>query len=143
MPRPRKWRKKYPVSEYIKEALRQLQPPEELSVSQWAEKYRVLDLKTSAIPGPWRNEKTPYLTEIMDELTNYETEEIIFCKCTQIGGSEAMLNMLGYAIQQDSSPAMVVYPTDKLAESISANRIVPMIKASPSLRKRLDRKSVV
>lgn len=136
MPRPRKWRKKYPVSEYIKEALRQLQPPEELSVSQWAEKYRILDLKTSAIPGPWRNEKTPYLTEIMDELTNYETEEIIFCKCTQIGGSEAMSNMLGYAIQQDPSPAMVVYPTDKLAESISANRIVPMIKASPSLRRR-------
>ena len=104
-------------------------------VSEWAGKYRILDFKTSAIPGPWRNDKTPYLKEIMDELINYETEEIIFCKCTQVGGSEAMLNMLGYVIQQDPSPIMVVYPTDKLGESTSENRIKPMIKSSPSLNK--------
>ncbi|KAI4444659.1 hypothetical protein C824_001093 [Schaedlerella arabinosiphila] len=135
MPKSRKWRKKYPISPYLKEALRQLQPPEELSVSEWAEKYRILDSKGSAMPGPWRNEKTPYLKEIMNELVNYETEEIIFCKCTQIGGSEAMNNMIGYVIQQDPSPVMVVYPTDKLGESISDNRIIPMIKSSPSLKK--------
>lgn len=70
----------------------------------------------------------------MDELRNYETEEIVFCKCTQIGGSEAMLNMLGYVIQQDPSPSMVVYPTDKLAESISENRIEPMLLSSPALK---------
>lgn len=85
------------------------------------------------MPGPWRNRKTPYLIGIMDELLNYETEEVIFCKCTQVGGSEAMLNMIGYIIQQDPSPTMVVYPTDKLAESISKNRLQPMIKASPTL----------
>lgn len=69
----------------------------------------------------------------MDEILNYESEEVIFCKCTQIGGSEAMLNMIGYIIQQDPSPTMVVYPTDKLAESISDNRLQPMLKASPTL----------
>lgn len=114
--------------------MRQLQPPEDITVSEWAEKYRILDTKTSAIPGPWRNNKTPYLKEVMDELQNYETEEIIFCKCTQIGGSEGLLNMLGYVIQQDAAPTMVVYPTDKLAESISENRIEPMVKASRTLR---------
>ena len=70
----------------------------------------------------------------MDELNNYETEEIIFCKCTQVGGTEALQNMLGYVIQQDPAPAMVVYPTDKLAESISENRIRPMINASRILK---------
>lgn len=71
--------RKYNVAEYQKEAMRQLQPPENLTVSEWAEKYRMLDSKTSAMPGPWRNEKTPYLKEIMDEFINYDTEEIIFC----------------------------------------------------------------
>ena len=131
----RKWRKKYQVTEYQKDALRYLQPPEDLSVSEWAERYRVLDSKTSAMPGPWRNAKTPYLNEIMNELQNYETEEVIFCKCTQVGGTEVELNMVGYVIQQDPSPAMIVYPTDKLGESISENRIKPMLKSSPSLRK--------
>ncbi len=131
----RKWRKKYAVSWYIREALKKLLPPEDLTVSQWAEKYRVLDSQASAVPGPWRNDRTPYLNEIMDELCNYETEEIIFCKCTQVGGSEALLNMLGYIIQQDPSPAMIVYPSDKLGESISDNRIKPMLKGSPALRR--------
>ncbi len=132
----RKWRKKYEVSSYIHEALRQLQPPEDISVSEWAQKYRMLDAKTAAMPGPWRNDKTPYLTEIMNELNNYETEEIVFCKCTQVGGTEAELNMLGYIIGQDPAPSMVVYPSDKLGESISDNRIKPMVQSSPSLRER-------
>lgn len=134
--RSRKWRKKYEVASYIHEALRQLKPPEDISVSEWAEKYRMLDAKTAAMPGPWRNDKTPYLTEIMNELNNYETEEIVFCKCTQVGGTEAELNMLGYIIGQDPAPSMVVYPSDKLGESISDNRIKPMLQASPTLRER-------
>ena len=44
--------RKYNVAEYQKEAMRQLQPPENLTVSEWAEKYRMLDSKTSAMPGP-------------------------------------------------------------------------------------------
>ena len=127
--------RKYSVAEYQKEAMRQLQPPENLTVSEWAEKYRMLDSKTSAMPGPWRNEKTPYLKEIMDEFINYDTEEIIFCKPSQVGGTEAMQNMLGYVIQQDPSPTLIVYPTDTLAESISKNRLEPMIRASKPLRK--------
>ena len=97
--RRRLWRKKYEVPSYIRETLRQLQPPEDILVSEWAEKYRFLDSKTAAMPGPWRNDRTPYLKEIMDELCNYETEEISLCKCTQIGGSEALLNMLGYKME--------------------------------------------
>lgn len=126
--------RKYEVTEYQKEAMRQLQPPEDLSVSEWAGKYRLLDSKTSAMPGPWRNDKTPYLKDVMDEILNYETEEVIFCKCTQVGGTEAMQNMLGYIIQQDPSPTMVVYPTDKLADSISENRIQPMINSCKTLK---------
>lgn len=134
--RSHKWRKKYEVASYIHEALRQLKSPDDISVSEWAQKYRMLDAKTAAMPGPWRNDKTPYLTEIMNELNNYETEEIVFCKCTQVGGTEAELNMLGYIIGQDPAPSMVVYPSDKLGESISDNRIKPMLLASPTLRER-------
>lgn len=132
----RKWRKKYESPEYIIDALGQMRPPENLSVSEWAQKFRILDAKTAAMPGPWRNDKTPYLTEIMNELCNYETQEIVFCKPTQIGGTEAELNMIGFAIQQDPAPMVVVYPTDKLGESIAVNRIKPMIKSSPTLWER-------
>lgn len=111
-------------------------PPENITVSEWAEKYRQLDAKTTARPGPWRNSSTPYLKGLMDEFNNYETEEIVFVKPTQVGGTEAILNMIGFVIDEDPSPAMVVYPTDELAKSISKNRIEPMLLNSPTLKKR-------
>lgn len=128
--------RKYEVTQYQKEALVYLKPPENITVSQWADKYRVLDSKTSAMPGPWRTEHTPYLKGIMDEFNNYETEEIDYIKPTQVGGTECLQNMIGYIIQQDPAPTMIVYPTDKLAESISENRLQPMINAAPTLKSR-------
>ena len=40
--------RKYLVTGYQHRALQSLLPPEDLNVSQWAEKYRMLDSKTSA-----------------------------------------------------------------------------------------------
>lgn len=126
--------RRYEVTEYQKKALNLLRPPENITVSEWADKYRMLDARSSAMPGPWRTDHTPYLRGVMDEFNNYETEEIIFVKPTQVGGTECLQNMVGYIIQQDPAPTMIVYPTDKLAESISENRLQPMLKASPGLR---------
>lgn len=130
-----------PVTAYQREALQMLCPPEQLTVSEWAEKYRILDAKSSAMPGKWSNSITPYLIGIMDEFNNYETEEIIFCKPTQVGGTEALQNMIGYIVMQDPSPTMIVYPTDTLAKSVSENRLQPMLKATPEMRKKFDENS--
>lgn len=134
-------KRKYQVARYQYEALQMLCPPEQMTVSEWAERYRVLDAKSSAMPGAWNNGVTPYLAGIMDEFNNYETERIIFCKPTQVGGTEAAQNMIGYIAMQDPSPTMVVYPTDTLAKSISENRLQPMLKATPEIRKRFDENS--
>lgn len=128
--------RKFLVAPYQKTALESLKPPEDITVSEWAAKYRVLDAKTSATPGPWRNEKTPYLVGIMDEFSNPETEEIVFAKPTQVGGTEVILNILGYTIHQDPSDTMVVYPSDELGERTSENRIKPMVMASAPLKER-------
>lgn len=133
--------KKIEVTKYQWEALQFLRPPEQLTVSEWAEKYRMLDSKSSAMPGPWSNDITPYLTGVMDEFNNYETEKIIFVKPTQIGGTEALQNMIGYIVMQDPSPTMIVYPTDTLAKSVSENRLQPMLKATPEIAKKFNENS--
>lgn len=127
--------------DYIRKSLETLMPPEDITVSEWAEKYRILDEKSSHMPGAWRNSVTPYLVDIMNALTDYETEEVIFCKPTQVGGTECIFNALGYIIDQDPSPTMLVYPTDKLAEATSENRVQPMIKACPQVKRRWDENS--
>lgn len=125
----------YEVAGYIKNAIAYLRPPEDITVSQWAEKYRVLDSRSSAMPGPWRNDVTPYMVEIMDCFDKPEIEEIVFVKPTQVGGTEAIFNAIGKFACTDPAPAMLVEPTDELGASISKNRIVPMIKASKELKR--------
>jgi len=116
--------------------LEALRPPEDLKPSVWAERHRVLDRKSSpSMPGPWRNENMPHLVDIMDELVNPEIEKVIFVKPTQIGGTEILNNWLGYLVMQAPCPALLVYPNDTLAEASSENRLKPMFRADPKLRK--------
>lgn len=133
--------RKYIVPEYIKKSLELLKPPEELTVSEWAGKYRFLDERSSSMPGKWKNEMTPYLVGIMDEFNNYQTEKIVFCKCTQLGGTEALNNMICFSVAQDPAPMMIVYPTSELADSVVEQRIKPMLKASEETKKHFKEKN--
>lgn len=100
--KPRTFRfKRYQVPKYIKDALATLKPPDDITVSQWAERNRILSRKESNLQGYWRNSVTPYLTGIMDEFNNWETEQIIFVKPTQCGGTEGELNIWDYPIYLD------------------------------------------
>ena len=119
--------KKYTVPRWIYKAVQSLRPAPQIPVSQWAEAYRILP-DTNAIPGPWRNSVTPYLTEIMDAFSDEMIEEIIFVKPTQVGGTAAMENMLGSLIAQDPAPTMVVYPSDQLARRTVETKLEPMVR---------------
>ena len=120
--------KKFEVPAWIMPALEVLRPRERLTVSQWAEKNRVLP-DGNAIPGPWRNNVTPYLVEIMDTFGDDVVEKVIFVKPTQVGGTSAMENILGSLIDQAPAPTMIVYPSDDLAERTVDAKLEPMIKA--------------
>ena len=83
---------------WIHEALKALKPPENITVTEWADKHRILDARTSAEPGNWSTDRTPYLRGIMDAFCDPEVEDITFLKPTQVGGTEALFNILGYSI---------------------------------------------
>lgn len=114
---------------------RTLKTPEKLTVSQWAEKYRILD-ESSNFSGKWSNDVTPYLVGIMDAFNDPYIQEINFCKPTQVGGTEAMLNMLGWIIMDNPSPTMIVYPSDDLAKDTSNDRLKPSLTKTPEINER-------
>lgn len=96
----------------------------------------MLDQKTSAQPGQWKTSTTPYLEGVMNAYNDPNIEEIIFCKPTQVGGTEALNNMIAYIIAQDPNSTLVVYPTLELAEFTAKNRIQPMVDLSKQLKER-------
>lgn len=112
-----------------------LTPPEQLLVSDWAAEFRFLP-ETSAEPGLWRNDRTPYLVGIMDSVLEPGVETVSFQACAQVGKSECLNNILGYFSHQDPSPILLVQIGEKEAKAYSKERIAPMIDATPVLRNR-------
>lgn len=109
--------------------------PEKLTVSQWADRNRVLPSKASAEPGEWRTSRTPYLQEPMDALSDHHPcSEVVVMAASQGGKSEILNNWIGYSIDHAPGPMLVVQPTVETAEKYSKQRIEPMLDLSPSLR---------
>ena len=127
-----------PYKWYLMDALRVLKPPENLTVSEWADKYRILSPKDSASPGRWHTSRTPYLKAPMNAFNDLHIRDITFVAGTQLGKTVMEQNMIAYAIDQEPGPMLIVYPTDKLAEFTSQNRLRPMIALSEPLRKKYD-----
>lgn len=103
-----------------------------IPVHIWCEQHRYVT--TSILPGKWRNSVTPYLSGIMDASFFESVQTIIICKAPQVGGSEAINNCIGYAIDRDPGPVLYVYPDEMTAKENSQDRIQPMIESSPQLR---------
>lgn len=122
----------------FKEAfLKAICPPPKMTVSEWSDQYRMLPSKTSSEPGKWRTSRTPYLKEIMDELSHMsKTKEVVFKKASQVGGTEAGNNFIGYAIDYMPSTIMVVWPSLPDVKKNSKLRIDPLISETPQLREK-------
>lgn len=116
---------------------RGIAPPPRLTVSQWADRYRILP-NTSAEPGPWHTDRTPYLREIMDCLSaTHPAERVVFMKGAQVGGTEVGLNWIGYVIHHAPGLMLMVQPTLDMLHRNTRTRIDPLIESTPEVRDRV------
>jgi phage terminase large subunit GpA-like protein len=120
---------------YAAAAAKGLEPDPQLTVAEWADEFRNLTLRSSAEPGPWRTSRTPYLRQVMDDLSpSSPWETIVLMAAAQVGKSEGGNNWLGYSMHISPGPMMVVYPTVDLARRTSKQRIGPLIEECSPLQ---------
>ena len=105
--------------------------------SEWAERFRILPAKINAEPGPFRHARTPYLAGIEDAVADPTIQELVVMKAPQVGFSEMFRNILGYWIDQDPGPCLIVLPTEEAARAMVQERILPLLHDTPTLRKYL------
>lgn len=110
--------------------------PAQTSPSEWADRFRVLG-GGSAEPGPWRTSRVPYTREWMDSAACTWVRRVTIMKSTQIGGSESLLNVVGYCVDQDPGPLMFVMPSREEAEQYCDLRVMPMVRLSPALQRQI------
>lgn len=121
----------------IKKPIRYFRPPERISVTVWAERHRRLSPENSAEAGKWKTGRTPYLKEIMDAFTDPKVHHIVIVASSQVGKTEAELNMLGYAIDQDPGGIIFILPTVEEGKKFSKRRIAPMIRDTKPLKEKV------
>lgn len=109
-------------------------PPPRLTISQWADKERVLSSESSAEPGRWSTDRAPFQRGIMDAITDPSVERVAYIKSAQVGATETILNTIGYYSDHDPCPILVLQPTLGMAEAFSKDRLGPMLRDTPSLR---------
>lgn len=100
-----------------------MKPPEDVTVTEWAEKHRKLSSESSAEVGTWRTSRTPYLREPMNAFCDPKIHHLVMVAASQVGKSELMNNCMGYIIDCDPGSILFIQPTTVDAKEYSKLRI--------------------
>lgn len=112
-----------------------VRPLERLSVSQWADRHRILTSKQSGETGRWRTSRNPMLREIMDCLSAHSNvREIWIMKSSQVGVTETIVNWIGYIIAQVHYALMVLMPTLESRDTWKVQKLNPLLQETPIIR---------
>jgi phage terminase large subunit GpA-like protein len=110
-----------------------LKPPSKLTVSQWAERERILSSESSATAGRYRCAIAPYQRAMMDAVHIPGVEEVVYMTGAQLGKSTCEENIGGYFMSEDPSPILWMWPTLEVAKEWSADTLEPLIRDTPAL----------
>ena len=125
------------LNKLLARVLANMQPPADLTVTEWAEQNRRLSPEASAETGPWRVSRTPYLREPLDAFADPKVRRLVLVSSSQVGKSEFENNLIGYIIDQDPGSILFVHPYSTDAKEYSKLRIAPMIRDCPALRRKV------
>lgn len=118
-----------------------LRPPPALTLSQWADKYRVLSAETNNGTARWHTDNAPYQREIMDAIGDHHVRKVVIKSAAQIGKTAILMNAFGYYMHYYPCPVMAMEPTLDMAQTLSKDNLAPMIRDTPVLRGLVDTKS--
>lgn len=117
-----------------------LKPAPVLSLVEWADQYRFLSKESSSEAGRWKTSRVEVARGPMMAVTDPSVEKITIMAPTQLMKTELINNIVGYYIDQDPSPMIVVQPTKEVAEAWSKDRLDPMLRDSPQLADKVSDK---
>lgn len=70
----------------------------------------------------------------MDAISDSRIREVVVMAGAQIGKTEILLNIIGFHVDFDAAPILVLQPTLEMAQAFSKDRVAPMLRDTPALR---------
>jgi phage terminase large subunit GpA-like protein len=119
------------IDAIVARALEAWRPPPRLKLSEWADAKFYLSPESAAEPGRWHT--LPYQVGILDAITDPAIFQVSVMKSARVGYTKIVDATVGYYIDQDPCPIMVVQPTIEDAQGYSKEEIAPMLRDCPAL----------
>src|SRR5690606_2732903 len=112
-------------------------PPERLTVTEAAKKYRYLKNRPK-YEGPYKPDETPYMIEPQNMTMSPDFQSVIFCGPSQSGKTEALiLNSLAFVVKCNPMDYAVFCATAVAARDFAKRRIDRMHRHSEKLKEEL------
>ena len=124
------------LEEMVVSAAAGARPPERLTVSQAAAKYRKMNNPGNYV-GDWLNSMVPYLVEPMDVLNSLDFTGMVFVGPAQCGKTELWLNWQTYSVLCDPSDMMLVEASQNRASDFSKRRVDRLHRDTRAVGERL------
>ena len=109
-----------------------------LAPSRWASRHIIVQDGMYA-GSPVRMDVSPYMPGILDMYARRGVEEIIVCGSLQIGKTLILYICLGWAMDYRPGTKMLAMPTKETRDRVKKDKLLPLIKASPILRRQLHK----
>lgn len=115
-----------------------LKPDKAVDVDEWSDKNVILSTSNAAEPGRYRSNRTPYMVEVMKQLSSSSpTQKVVLIAGAQVSKTQVGLNFVCSAIDQTPGPILIVQPTETIAKKVSNQRLGQMIQDCPVLSKKV------
>lgn len=125
------------VGGLLRGAARLWEPPPDRTADKWADDCRVLPAG-SPEPGPWRTDRVPYTRDPYRAFSDPRYSSIVIVMGSQMSKTELILNVVGHRFSDGPfTPTLYIGPTEKQVRSMSKDRVMKMIRATPDLWDRL------
>ena len=122
------------VKSFCEGFIKGLELPPRQTISEWADANRILSSEGSSEPGQWNTARAEYQRGIMDAISDINCTEVTIVASAQVGKTEIINNTVGYYIDKDPCPILLLNPTKEVAESWSNDRLKPMLRDTPCLQ---------
>jgi phage terminase large subunit GpA-like protein len=117
-------------------ALAELVPPPKLDPVAWGRRYRKISAREASRPGSWDPDRTPWVHEILWELSDESPAKIVvFPKGAQIGATELGLVWSGWSFDQDPGTMITLWPTDAVIKRNVKQRIDPFLASAEPMQR--------
>lgn len=122
------------VREVLRDLADVLEPRPKMDPVAWGREHRRITSKEAGTARQWDPERTPWVKEILWELSDESPTQIVATpKGAQLGFTELGLVWMGWSFDQDPGTFMIVWPTDAAIKRNVKQKIDPFFKSAQPL----------